>query len=588
MPHSRPDALYDAFISYSHAKDKPLAAAIQSVMQKLGKPWYRRRALRVFRDDTSLAATPELWPTLEKTLDRSRYLIILASPEFARSKWCGMEVAHWLERKSLDSVLIAVTDGELAWEGDDFVFDERAPLPEILKGRFKNEPKWIDFRAWRDMPVASDPRFVDAAANLASAVHDLPKDDLLGQEVQAQKRALRLASSAAVVVALLAAGAGWQWYEASRQRAEAQMQRDHAERNLALARKAADDLVFNLVQKVRSVEGIRADVLRRVLEVAQSVMDDLARGAPNDLEVLKNRAAMLTEFVTTYLALGDVQQAQKSAEEGVALLRRIVAARPAETLALGNLAVGLEKLGDVRSAAGNHEGARAAYDEGVTLVRRTAAAEPNDTERGHDLSALLIKLGDARGQLNDVAGARAAYDEALAGARILVLRDSNNTRLLRLVAGCLNRLGLLLQADKNDRAGALAAYEEGLTITRRLVAASPQDVDLQRDLFVHLTNFGDVQRDGGDRPAALALYEEALTVIRRLAASDPDNAMWQGDIVFVLYRVGQLAEPKRSAAAYREGLAILEALEKAGKLDAARRGWLAEMRSIVAKLPAEN
>jgi hypothetical protein len=27
--------LYDAFISYSHAQDKPIAAALQSVIQKL-------------------------------------------------------------------------------------------------------------------------------------------------------------------------------------------------------------------------------------------------------------------------------------------------------------------------------------------------------------------------------------------------------------------------------------------------------------------------------------------------------------------------------------------------------------------------
>jgi hypothetical protein len=60
--------LYDAFISYSHAKDKPIAAALQSVVQKLGKPWYHRRALRVFRDDTSLSATPHLWPTIERAL----------------------------------------------------------------------------------------------------------------------------------------------------------------------------------------------------------------------------------------------------------------------------------------------------------------------------------------------------------------------------------------------------------------------------------------------------------------------------------------------------------------------------------------
>jgi hypothetical protein len=33
-------ALYDAFISYSHLKDKPIASALQSAIQKLGKPWY--------------------------------------------------------------------------------------------------------------------------------------------------------------------------------------------------------------------------------------------------------------------------------------------------------------------------------------------------------------------------------------------------------------------------------------------------------------------------------------------------------------------------------------------------------------------
>src|SRR4029078_2404487 len=76
---------YDAFISYSHARDKPLASALQSVIQTLGKPWYRRRSLRVLRDDTSLSATPHLWPSIEKALSESRYLILFASPEAARS-----------------------------------------------------------------------------------------------------------------------------------------------------------------------------------------------------------------------------------------------------------------------------------------------------------------------------------------------------------------------------------------------------------------------------------------------------------------------------------------------------------------------
>ena len=50
--------VYDAFISYSHAEDKPVAAALQGAIQRLGKPWYRRRALRIFRDGTSLRRRP--------------------------------------------------------------------------------------------------------------------------------------------------------------------------------------------------------------------------------------------------------------------------------------------------------------------------------------------------------------------------------------------------------------------------------------------------------------------------------------------------------------------------------------------------
>src|SRR5258707_654102 len=109
-------ALYDAFISYSHAKDKAVASALQSAIQRLGKPWYRRRALRLFRDDPSLSATPTLWPSIEQALTNSRYLILLASPDAAASPWVNKEVAHWLAHKHAETLFIAVTEGELAWD----------------------------------------------------------------------------------------------------------------------------------------------------------------------------------------------------------------------------------------------------------------------------------------------------------------------------------------------------------------------------------------------------------------------------------------------------------------------------------------
>ena len=38
---------YDAFLSYSH---RGVAVAVQRGLERFAKPWYERRALRVFRD----------------------------------------------------------------------------------------------------------------------------------------------------------------------------------------------------------------------------------------------------------------------------------------------------------------------------------------------------------------------------------------------------------------------------------------------------------------------------------------------------------------------------------------------------------
>ncbi len=75
VSHSRLDVLggmtdgtseYDAFISYSHALDGSLARALQTGLERFAKPWYRPRALRVFRDTTNLAATQTCGPPLRR------------------------------------------------------------------------------------------------------------------------------------------------------------------------------------------------------------------------------------------------------------------------------------------------------------------------------------------------------------------------------------------------------------------------------------------------------------------------------------------------------------------------------------------
>jgi hypothetical protein len=51
---------YDAFLSYTHG-DRPVVSGIQKGLHHIGRRVGQLRALRVFRDDTDLTASPDLW-----------------------------------------------------------------------------------------------------------------------------------------------------------------------------------------------------------------------------------------------------------------------------------------------------------------------------------------------------------------------------------------------------------------------------------------------------------------------------------------------------------------------------------------------
>jgi len=238
--------MYDAFISYSHAADGKLAPALQQGLQGFAKPWYRRRALRIFRDQTSLAATPELWPTIVRGLESARYFLLLASPEAAASRWVGREAAWWREHRSPQTMLIVLTGGELAWDeaAGDFDWAHTNALPDELRGAFPSEPLWVDLRWIRSETDISikHPDFVAAVADLAATIRGVAKDDLVGEDVRQHRRTRRTAMAAIVALALLtvaAAGAGiialGQRNEARRQEGVAQGQAATAEVERILA-----------------------------------------------------------------------------------------------------------------------------------------------------------------------------------------------------------------------------------------------------------------------------------------------------------------------------------------------------------------
>ena len=198
---------YKAFISYSHAGDGRLAPAVQSALQRFAKPWYRLRALRIFRDKTSLAATPGLWTSIEQALSRSEFFLLLASPEAAASPWISREVEWWLSNRNTTTMLVVPAGGDVLWNPEIGDFDRRTTtaLPAVLFGRLREEPLYVDLRWTRNEDQLSlrNTGFRAAILDLAAALHARPKDELDGEDVREHRRTRRVAWSGATTLVIL-------------------------------------------------------------------------------------------------------------------------------------------------------------------------------------------------------------------------------------------------------------------------------------------------------------------------------------------------------------------------------------------------
>jgi WD40 repeat protein len=225
--------LYDGFISYSHAADGKLAPALQRALHTLAKPWYRPRALRVFRDKTSLSANPALWPAIEQALAESEWFLFMASPQAAQSVWVRKELEWWVANRASNRILILLTDGELSWDERvrDFDWQRTTSVPTTLRGCFSDEPLYVDLRRAKAEESLSirHLQFRSAVLTVAAPLHGKAMDELDGEDVRQLRRNKAWAWSAAsalFVLFVMAIGAA---VFAIGQRNEAVQQRDVAQ-----------------------------------------------------------------------------------------------------------------------------------------------------------------------------------------------------------------------------------------------------------------------------------------------------------------------------------------------------------------------
>lgn len=247
---------YDVFISYSHSADPSTARALQLGIQRIARPWYRREHLRVFRDETDLSATADGWSTIEGALASSRYFLMMASSDAAKSPWVERELKYWLETHDANTVLIGLTDGAIVWDPgtSDFDWHHTDALPRAASGAFSDEPFWVDL-TWSDEAKQlslRDPRFLSAVAKLAAPIRNLDVGALLNEDNRQHRRRMQTIASASLALVALAGVALWQYQSSltAQERERAAAVREQDQRVLAHVAKAYRTLYVRPLQAV--------------------------------------------------------------------------------------------------------------------------------------------------------------------------------------------------------------------------------------------------------------------------------------------------------------------------------------------------
>jgi len=208
---SEPRKKYDAFISYRRQPDEAIARALQEGLQTLAKPWTKWRAIRVFRDVTSIPATSNLTKAIQQRLDDSEWFILLASPDSFKptqgrtTSWVEEELRYWLEHGGgVERLLVVRTGGTFRHDRTLGLYDEEGKdwLPAVCASYFTTQPKYEDLGWARELNQPDglslrSPDFARIVASLSEPIRGVDRERLFSED-GVQHRKARLFRTAAI------------------------------------------------------------------------------------------------------------------------------------------------------------------------------------------------------------------------------------------------------------------------------------------------------------------------------------------------------------------------------------------------------
>ena len=564
---------YFAFLSYSH-KDEELADWLHEELEEFRVPHalqgrlthngvIPKRLSPIFRDREELGAADDLSVEIEEALASSHFLIVLCSPDAARSRWTNAEIEAFKRTRPDGCVLAAILSGEpFASEMPGREAEEC--FPPALRQKFDKRGRPTGKRA---EPLAADLREQGDGRRtgflkLVAGMLGVGLDELIQREAARRHRRLFYAAAGSftgMAVAIALAVTAIQARDAARD------QRREAEGLVAFM---LGDLKDKLepIGKLDALDGVGAKVLAYYSKQDASELTDAA---------LMQRSQALSLSAEVANLRGDLETALRLYREAMAGTSEAIRRDPEDPQRLFEHSQNLFYFATIAVKLGRLDRAESAFRETKLLADRMVALEPDNMKWRMEVQYADANLAAVLYQQRRFPEAAAQWGRALRTIEAFATADPGNREYQRSVAEALAWLADA-QMSEGKLEEATASRERQVALLNRSLAQSGGDVSYRQRLIPAERSLALLYAARGRRDLAIQHLRMAVNHSDQLMQVEQGNSTWLDYTARARFNLAELllAMGGRDAAAAQgaAGCAIYERLSHTGSVPYVRAG----------------
>ena len=536
------------------------------------------RLTPIFRDREDLSSAGQLGPQIEAALADSEALLVVCSPEAARSPFVESEVLAFKRNGRGHRIYAFIVAGEPNSGGEQECFPNALRFELGADGQLSATPA---------NPIAADAREgkdgkARARLKLLAGLFGLPLDTLRQRESQRRHKRMLLVTAASVAAMLLTSFLAVQAIVA---RNAANVARIAAERRQKQAEGLVDFMLGDLNDKLFEVS--RLDLLSAVNEKALQYSKSLPSADVTD-ETLAQRAKTMMRIGNIRLDQSQLPQAMEIFRAAAAISGRLATAAPRDVPRQLAHAEIITNIGMTRWNQGDFNGAQREFDAAHAVLTRARGIEPDNPR-------LLFQISNVDSNIGHVLEARGQIDAAAANYRRML--DASR-RLAALGPGNIdwqNQFGLAynnfakMSLLRGDLRATIDGYRADMDIEAKAAARDPRNNAQREHLLIAQATLGRTLALAGELDEGIALLRQAVDAAKQLHAMEPDSTPFQEDVALYPAQLARLLRLRGDSTGAADMAAQSKTMfEKMVAADPSQSVWPREQAETLTELAAQS